>query len=356
MKKRILVFAALAVLLPSPVTEVRSSIARTEGSASQARLTTSVVNQRYCKVRDNGVDHLQLDLDLRYENTGKTTVVLHRWARDVIRQRVAMSRSDFATDRLLLNRPLTVYASPLLTGTLPFKREDFAVLVPGSSFQVRTEITILLRAPDQDIPGAIAPGEYYLQVDVSTSPGANTVPESMLRELAGSAELWSATIRSEPMLLIVLAVQPEDDCSPFAELLQQARLNPNATDQSGNTALMAALFEDNEELFSELLKKRADVNARTANGNSALIIAAGRSGCDAVRELVKRGADVNARSDDGETPLLQAVSKCDAETVRILLHAGADPKASNRNGITPFKLAESCLHNERGELLRLLKP
>ncbi|MEK6304508.1 MAG: ankyrin repeat domain-containing protein [Acidobacteriota bacterium] len=355
MKMHILLFAALAVLMPSPITEVRSEIARTEDSVSKLRLTMSVVSQRYCKGRDSEVYPLQLEVDLRYENTGKTNLVFYKLARDVIGQRVALSLADSTAKKFILNASLTVLTSPPSMGGTLLTRDDFVVLSPGASFRVRTETVLLLKTPNQSVEGALGPGEYFLQVDVATSPGAKAVPESLLSEWAGIAELWSATIRSEPMRLIVEAVQPEDDCSLFAELLRRARSNPNATDQSGNTALMAALFDAEDDLFITLLTEGANVSARSANGYTAMIVAAGHSSPDAVQELVRRGAHVNDRADDGQTALLEAVRRCDADIVKILSDAGADPNITDLNGRSPLRLAESCPSDDRTQIIKLLK-
>ena len=94
---------------------------------------------------------------------------------------------------------------------------------------------------------------------------------------------------------------------------------------AGSDAANAAQQKDLTALRA-LVQRRVDVNAAQPDGTTALHWAVVWNNEDAVNLLLRAGADAKARNRYGATPLSEAVSTGSAAMVETLLDAGADPK------------------------------
>ena len=88
-----------------------------------------------------------------------------------------------------------------------------------------------------------------------------------------------------------------------------------------------------------LLQRRVDVNAPQADGMTALHWAAYQDDVALARLLVQAGAKVTAASRYGVTPLSLACTNGNAAMVEMLLKAGADPNLPLPGGETPLMTA-----------------
>jgi len=147
-----------------------------------------------------------------------------------------------------------------------------------------------------------------------------------------------------------------------------SRADPNAKDNQGRTALMAAVTNGDAAVVQALLGGGADFRAADAGGGVALTYAAAAgsaaaidalqkkgarptghdlmlaaSGCytDAVRTLIASGANANATV-DGNSPLMAATGENCVETVTLLLDRGANVNVTNNDGWTPLIKATSA--------------
>jgi ankyrin repeat protein len=109
----------------------------------------------------------------------------------------------------------------------------------------------------------------------------------------------------------------------------------NAKDASGNTALIVAITDRNEDYTAFLLNQGADPNLGGKGGDTPLIAAA-RVGYDEAAEwLLGQGAKVDGANRMGETPLIIAVQQRQKAMVQLLLSAGANPdKTDNAAGLS----------------------
>jgi ankyrin repeat protein len=109
----------------------------------------------------------------------------------------------------------------------------------------------------------------------------------------------------------------------------------NAKDVEGNTGLILAILDRNEDFTAFLLNQGADPNLGGKGGDTPLIAAA-RSGYeDAVEWLIGQGAKIDSGNRMGETPLIIAVQLRQAGMVQTLLAAGANPdKTDNAAGLS----------------------
>jgi ankyrin repeat protein len=99
----------------------------------------------------------------------------------------------------------------------------------------------------------------------------------------------------------------------------------NAKDVKGDTALIVAITDRNEDFTAFLLNQGADPNLGGKGGDTPLIAAARVGYGDAAEWLLGQGAKVDAPNRMGETPLIIAVQQRQVPLVRVLLAAGANP-------------------------------
>ncbi len=128
-----------------------------------------------------------------------------------------------------------------------------------------------------------------------------------------------------------------DDARDVGRLLRDHRVDPAATDDHGDTLLIAAIRNDAARVFDELVADPATkIDATDAVDETALMIAAYRKRRDFVEKLLSRGAAVNR---PGWTPLHYAASVDAGDIVALLLQRSADVDAPSPNGTTPLMMA-----------------
>jgi len=109
----------------------------------------------------------------------------------------------------------------------------------------------------------------------------------------------------------------------------------NSKDVRGDTALIVAITDRNEDYTAFLLNQGADPNLAGKGGDTPLIAAARAGYQDAAEWLITGGAKVDGTNRMGETALIIAVQQRQLEMVRMLLSAGANPdKPDSAAGLT----------------------
>jgi ankyrin repeat protein len=103
---------------------------------------------------------------------------------------------------------------------------------------------------------------------------------------------------------------------------------------STDLRLIQAVKNKDPESVRRLLKERVDVNAPQGDGSTALHWAAYVDHLSIADLLIRAGADVSAANDDGATPLHLACTNRSALMVARLLAAGANANAKLLNGET----------------------
>lgn len=127
-----------------------------------------------------------------------------------------------------------------------------------------------------------------------------------------------------------------DNPGPVSELLQRG-FDPNAHDESGQSALTLAVREGSDRVIEVLLKSpQTDINARNYAGETALMLAALKGQLDLVRQLIARGAAVQQ---DGWNPLHYAATGPEPQVIDLLLERGATLEARSPNGTTALMMA-----------------
>jgi uncharacterized protein len=144
------------------------------------------------------------------------------------------------------------------------------------------------------------------------------------------------------------AVRADD--AETAQLLIRAGANVKAANRYHVTPLTLAATNGNAVLAQALLTAGADPNSVGADQETVLMTAARTGNPDVVRQLIEHGAAVNvAEQWQGQTALMWAAAENNAAAVKVLIEHGADANARSKelnfpeyryetNGMAVFQL------------------
>jgi len=139
-------------------------------------------------------------------------------------------------------------------------------------------------------------------------------------------------------LRLVTALKQQDPAAARALLRQ--RVDVNAADVDGSTALQWAAHWNDFDTVKALLTAGANPNAASRYGVTPLHEAATIGSAPIVNALLKAGAHANAAYGEGETPVMLAARSGNLESVKLLIEAGADVNAAEKfRGQTALMLA-----------------
>lgn len=115
----------------------------------------------------------------------------------------------------------------------------------------------------------------------------------------------------------------------MADMLIRAGANVSAANREGVRPLQLAALNGNAAMLRRLLTAGADPNARLSQfGDTALMMAARTGKTDAITVLLESGAQINEKETwGGTTALMWAVSERHPAAVKVLIEHGADVSA-----------------------------
>lgn len=125
----------------------------------------------------------------------------------------------------------------------------------------------------------------------------------------------------------------------------------NAKNKFGETPLMAAIYNNHNDVVEILLVEGADANIQDVRGNTPLHIAAAKKNYFATQQLIRNGAIIDARNRANDTPLLLATLNGYIDIVDLLVREGADVNKANDDGLSPLHVAS---YNGNSELVKYL--
>lgn len=135
------------------------------------------------------------------------------------------------------------------------------------------------------------------------------------------------TTDTSPRDLIKAAVN--GDVTTLSELLA---LKPDTEQRndSGETALLAAVRAGMLQSVNMLVKHGANLKATLMDGSTPLLVSVQMRNTEMVRLLLDHGVDVEERGKDQRTALITAAGAGDAAAVSLLLNSGASPEAKQK--------------------------
>jgi ankyrin repeat protein len=130
------------------------------------------------------------------------------------------------------------------------------------------------------------------------------------------------------------------DDAEVVDLLIRAGANVKASNRYGVTPLWLACINGNATSIEMLLKAGADANTVLPEGETVLMTAARTGKVDAVSVLLRYGAEVNVKEGwHGQTALMWAAAEGHPAVIRALVERGADIRARSNGGFTPLLFA-----------------
>jgi ankyrin repeat protein len=122
----------------------------------------------------------------------------------------------------------------------------------------------------------------------------------------------------------------QDDLD-LARRLIQAGANAKTKNDFGATPMSEAAIVGNAAMIEALLKAGADVESPNADGQTALMVVSRTGNVEAARVLIRNGANVNAKEQWREqTALMWAAAQNQPAIVRLLVDNGADVNARSK--------------------------
>jgi uncharacterized protein len=118
----------------------------------------------------------------------------------------------------------------------------------------------------------------------------------------------------------------------IADLLLRAGARPDTANDLGSTALHLACNNRSDAMVSRLLAAKANPNAKLLNGETVLMACSRAGNAAAVKTLLVQGADPKAvEPEHNQTALMWAAAEKHPEVTGLLIEFGADVRARSRS-------------------------
>ncbi|EOK4465300.1 ankyrin repeat domain-containing protein [Escherichia coli] len=164
----------------------------------------------------------------------------------------------------------------------------------------------------------------------------------------------NATNREGRTAIIIASLNKHYDC---VSLLISAGADINKQDQTCFNPFLIDCLNNDLTLLRTVLPANPDLNCLTRFGGVGITPACEKGHVEIVRELLMR-TDINVNHTNfvGWTPLLEAIVLNDGgekqqEIVKLLLEHGANPHMTDKYGKTPLELAREKGYHKIAELL-----
>lgn len=189
------------------------------------------------------------------------------------------------------------------------------------------EVPLMWAAINGDVRLCRALRDAGARIDAAEPSGSTALTYAVLGGIRGRTTLdyllrHGASARNTGGVRALVYAAQDNDLHAVKALIH-AGADVNASDASGNTALMLALGAGNRAVAWFLLSSGADVNRRNNQFVTALFPAVALDDAALLKELFRRRADVNADMGAGNTPLGEAIRSRRSRAAEFLLAKGA---------------------------------
>lgn len=121
------------------------------------------------------------------------------------------------------------------------------------------------------------------------------------------------------------------DNAEIVSRLLRAEADPDIQNEYGSSPMYEAAENGNAEMLQLLLEAGADVESPNLEGQTALMTVARTGNLEAATLLIEHGADVNrAEQWQLQTPLMWAAAQLQPEMIGLLIEKGANPNAVSK--------------------------
>jgi hypothetical protein len=160
------------------------------------KLTTKIIEQKYCDSDYSDMAMWRVSLQLTYTNTGRRPLILYKGSNLIYYVLVGSNERNLRNKQYeaKIHVGWITSGTKLNEGARPGKQ--FAVLNPNESYQTKGDVSIPI-----DLNGTtefIKSGEHVLQVVTETWPADEAQFDKLSRRWNHTGFLWGGNITSEP--------------------------------------------------------------------------------------------------------------------------------------------------------------
>jgi hypothetical protein len=185
-----------------------------ERAARSMKFEIEPLKERYCKGYPD-VGTLQIESLLRFTNTSKAPLIFYKGSGAIYRHRTAKSLADMEARNLEYEmRTQIMYAEDTsLRDLLRPDPKGFAILDPDQSFAIKQLIPVTIKSAGSKSRAALAPGDYFVQVDVETWPESTDLGVVLAKRWEKWGKLWYSPLTTSEPLHVTIAENPKlEEC------------------------------------------------------------------------------------------------------------------------------------------------
>ncbi|QVK17384.1 ankyrin repeat domain-containing protein [Mycoplasmatota bacterium] len=159
-------------------------------------------------------------------------------------------------------------------------------------------------------------------------------------------------MNNEGLNALLIAYQNHDS-NTLQKIIRSRKAEINTIDKNQNSLILLSLFDDNLELFDELLNYGANLNLKYKEGKTLLMIALQMQKKRFIAKIFEHpNFDVDLQDDSGMTALMHAIKSGNIRVVEALLKCGADSNLKDNKGDAAIFFALEIEDFEIAKLLR----
>ena len=172
-----------------------------DSNSSNLKLTTKIIEQKYCGSGYSDMAMLKLSLQLTYTNVGQQPLILYKGSNLIYYVLVGSNEQNLRNKQYEMNMHVGWITSgiKLNEGSRPSK--EFIVLNPNESYQTGGDVSIPIDI--DETTQFLKSGEHVLQVVTETWPSDEAQFDKLKKKWNDTGFLWGKNITSEPMVFSV---------------------------------------------------------------------------------------------------------------------------------------------------------